>query len=136
MNTLQLQDQGWYRFARRGLRVMAVAFVISLVSVGAYHQKLWPWMMYSMCITLGCWFFIDGGRLLVAHWHDRGRESDGQWPGWPWMVGILDSSRYASLHPGYYVIFQGVYADEAAASSALQRARSVFPSAYQREIVP
>ena len=51
-------------------------------------------------------------------------------------VGIVDSSRYASLHPGYYVIFQGVYADEAAASSALQRARSVFPSAYQREIVP
>jgi hypothetical protein len=51
-------------------------------------------------------------------------------------VGVLDSSRYASLHPGYYVIFQGVYADEAEASSALQRARSVFPSAYQREIVP
>ncbi len=51
-------------------------------------------------------------------------------------VGIVDSSRYASLHPGYYVIFQGVYADEAEASSALQRARSVFPSAYQREIVP
>jgi hypothetical protein len=51
-------------------------------------------------------------------------------------VGVLDSSRYASLHPGYYVVFQGVYADEAAAASALQRARSVFPSAYQREIVP
>jgi hypothetical protein len=51
-------------------------------------------------------------------------------------VGVLDSSRYASLHPGYYVVFQGVYADEAEASSALQRARSVFPSAYQREIVP
>jgi hypothetical protein len=51
-------------------------------------------------------------------------------------VGVLDSSRYASLHPGYYVVFQGVYANEAEASSALQRARSVFPSAYQREIVP
>ena len=51
-------------------------------------------------------------------------------------VGVLDSSRYASLHPGYYVVFQGVYRDEAEASSALQRARSVFPSAYQREIVP
>ena len=51
-------------------------------------------------------------------------------------VGILDSSRYASLHPGYYVVFQGVYGDEAEASSALQRARTVFPSAYQREIVP
>ncbi len=51
-------------------------------------------------------------------------------------VGILDSSRYASLHPGYYVVFQGVYESEAEASSALQRARTVFPSAYQREIVP
>lgn len=51
-------------------------------------------------------------------------------------VGVLDSSRYASLHPGYYVVFQGVYENEAEASSALQRARTVFPSAYQREIVP
>ena len=51
-------------------------------------------------------------------------------------VGVLDSSRYASLHPGYYVVFQGVFESEAEASSALQRARTVFPSAYQREIVP
>jgi len=51
-------------------------------------------------------------------------------------VGVLDSSRYASLHPGYYVVFQGVFDSEAEASSALQRARTVFPTAYQREIVP
>jgi hypothetical protein len=51
-------------------------------------------------------------------------------------VGVLDSSRYASLHPGYYVVFQGVYDSEAEAASALQRARAVFPAAYQREIVP
>jgi hypothetical protein len=51
-------------------------------------------------------------------------------------VGVLDSSRYASLHPGYYVVFQGVFESEAEASSALQRARTVFPTAYQREIVP
>ena len=51
-------------------------------------------------------------------------------------VGVLDSSGFASLHPGYYVVFQGAYANEAEASSALQRARAVFPTAYQREIVP
>lgn len=51
-------------------------------------------------------------------------------------VGVLDSSRYASLHPGYYVVFHGVFDNEAEASSALQRARAVFPTAYQREIVP
>jgi hypothetical protein len=51
-------------------------------------------------------------------------------------VGVLDSSRYASLHPGYFVVFQGVYGSEAEAASALQRARAAFPNAYQREIVP
>jgi hypothetical protein len=51
-------------------------------------------------------------------------------------VGVLDSGRYASLHPGYYVIFTGVFDSEAEASSALQRARAVFPAAYQREIIP
>nr|MBA2299036.1 hypothetical protein [Actinomycetota bacterium] len=51
-------------------------------------------------------------------------------------VGILDSSRFASLHPGYYVIFQGVYESEVDAASSLQRARAVFPAAYQRAIVP
>ena len=51
-------------------------------------------------------------------------------------VGVLDSSRYASLHPGYYVVFTGVFDTEAEAASALQRARAVFPAAYQREIVP
>jgi hypothetical protein len=52
------------------------------------------------------------------------------------QVGVLDSSRYASLHPGYYVVFTGIYDTEAEASSALQRAKAVFPTAYQREIVP
>jgi len=51
-------------------------------------------------------------------------------------VGVLDSSRYASLHPGYYVVFTGVFDTEAEAASSLQRARAVFPAAYQREIVP
>jgi len=51
-------------------------------------------------------------------------------------VGILNSSRFASLHPGYYVIFQGVFDSEAEATSALPRARGVFRPAYVREIVP
>src|SRR6185295_18813327 len=51
-------------------------------------------------------------------------------------VGVLDSGRYASLHPGYYVLFTGVFDSEAEASSAVQRARAAFPAAYQREIIP
>ncbi len=52
-------------------------------------------------------------------------------------VGVLTSDRYASLHPGYYVIFTGIFDSEAEAASALQRARAVCDcTAYQREIVP
>ena len=51
-------------------------------------------------------------------------------------VGVLDSSRFASLHPGYYVVFTGVFDSEVEAASALQRARAVVPGAYPREIVP
>ncbi len=51
-------------------------------------------------------------------------------------VGVINSSRFASLHPGYYVVFTGVYDDQAEATSALPRARSAFPLAYAREIVP
>lgn len=52
------------------------------------------------------------------------------------QVGVLDSSRFASLHPGYFVVFTGIYGTEAEAASALQRARAVFRAAYQRQIVP
>ncbi len=51
-------------------------------------------------------------------------------------VGILNSSRFASLHPGYFVVFAGVFDSQAEATSALPRVRSAFPLAYQREIVP
>lgn len=51
-------------------------------------------------------------------------------------VGVLNSSRFASLHPGYFVVFTGIFDSQAEATSALPRARSAFPLAYQREIVP
>jgi hypothetical protein len=51
-------------------------------------------------------------------------------------VGILDSSEYASLHPGYWVVFTGVYTSEAEATSALQPARAFSRSATVRRVVP
>jgi hypothetical protein len=51
-------------------------------------------------------------------------------------VGILDSSRYASLHPGYWIVFAGIYSSEAEATSALQPARRYARTATVRRIVP
>lgn len=50
-------------------------------------------------------------------------------------VGILDSSRYASLHPGYWVVFAGIYTSEAEATSALEPARRFARTATVRRIV-
>jgi hypothetical protein len=52
------------------------------------------------------------------------------------QVGVLDSSRYASLHPGYWIVFSGVYSSEAEATSALDDARRASRTAVVRRIVP
>jgi hypothetical protein len=49
-------------------------------------------------------------------------------------VGVLDSSRYASLHPGYWVVFTGVYASEPEAASRLREAKGVRRGAHTARI--
>ncbi len=50
-------------------------------------------------------------------------------------VGVLDSSSFSSLHPGYFVVFSGVYATRAQADQArLTAAGKGYPAAYAREI--
>jgi SPOR domain len=52
-------------------------------------------------------------------------------------VGVLDSSGYSSLHPGYYVVFSGIFDSLAQAQDALASAHSSgYPSAYARPITP
>lgn len=50
-------------------------------------------------------------------------------------VGVLDSSRYASLHPGYWMVFTGVYSSEAEATSAIETARAFARTATVRRVV-
>ena len=50
-------------------------------------------------------------------------------------AGVLDSSNYASLQPGYLVVFTGVYGSKADADAAVSTARQAgFGGAYSRQI--
>lgn len=50
-------------------------------------------------------------------------------------VGVLDSGRFSSLHPGYTVVFTGIYSTSAEADAALRSVRAAgFSSAYTRQI--
>jgi hypothetical protein len=51
------------------------------------------------------------------------------------QVGVLDSSRFASLQPGYYVVFTGIYGSKSDADAAVATARQAgFGGAYSRQI--
>jgi hypothetical protein len=50
-------------------------------------------------------------------------------------VGVLNSSRYASLHPGYFVVFTGIFDSMAEAQSTLETAQANgYRAAYARQI--
>jgi hypothetical protein len=50
-------------------------------------------------------------------------------------VGVLDSSDFSSLHPGYAIVFSGIFSSRSDAEAALTSARATgFGSAYVRQI--
>jgi hypothetical protein len=52
-------------------------------------------------------------------------------------VGVIDSGQFSSLHPGYYVIFAGIYDTQAEAQSAIIDAHQKgYRGPYPRKIVP
>ena len=51
------------------------------------------------------------------------------------QVGVLNSKLYSSLHPGYWVVFSGIYASSDRADAAAQAAKEKgFAAAYSRQI--
>jgi hypothetical protein len=51
-------------------------------------------------------------------------------------VGVLDSSRFASLRPGYWMTFSGRYQSEADATGSLRRARAAIKGARVQRVEP
>lgn len=50
-------------------------------------------------------------------------------------VGVLDSSKYSSLHPGYYVVFSGIHSSIGEAQDAVSKAsQSGYENAYARRV--
>jgi hypothetical protein len=49
-------------------------------------------------------------------------------------VGVLESGEFSSLHPGYYVVFSGIYDNQRDAVRAAARVQELYPVAYIRQI--
>jgi len=88
----------------------------------------WPAGVDGWTIVLGSFPQTDGRKAADARARRARRRGLTQ-------VGVLDSSRYASLHPGYWVVFAGVYGSEAEATSALESTKKVSRTAVVRHVV-
>ena len=49
-------------------------------------------------------------------------------------VGVLNSDEFSSLHPGYFVVFSGIYNSQDEARGGLDAAKGAYPQAYVRQI--
>ncbi|HEX2302216.1 MAG TPA: zinc ribbon domain-containing protein [Gaiella sp.] len=68
----------------------------------------------------------DGAVAVARHARTRGLA----------RVGVLDSSRFASLRPGYWMTFAGRYQSEADATGSLRRARTAIKGARVQRVEP
>jgi hypothetical protein len=88
----------------------------------------WPRNQNGWTIVLVSYPKVNG-RKAALQTADKGARSGLH------QVGVLDSSLYASLQPGYYVVFTGVYPARADAETAVATARQAgFGTAYSRQI--
>jgi hypothetical protein len=89
---------------------------------------IWPSGQSGFTVVLESLPASSGRSLAVARARAASRA------GLP-QVGVLDSSRYSSLHPGYYVVFSGIYTSRSQADAArAAAAEKGFRIAYSREI--
>jgi hypothetical protein len=79
-------------FVQRGAKSLAVAAVASVLVAFALGNDQLRMLAYMLGITFGCWFCIDGGRIVASRWVHR-RAPPGtrthDWPGWPAMSVVL-----------------------------------------------
>lgn len=88
----------------------------------------WPAARSGYTVVLESIPASSGRSLALARAHAASRA------GLP-QVGVLDSGRYSSLHPGYFVVFSGIYSSQAQADTAQTAAAAKgFRLAYSREI--
>jgi predicted nucleic acid-binding Zn ribbon protein len=86
--------------------------------------------------TASGWPGGDGWTVIIA---SKGSKSEAdriasEAQGKGLTVGILDSSDYSSLNPGYQVVFTEKFDSKSAAEDSLSDVRSDYPDAYVREV--
>jgi signal transduction histidine kinase len=76
------------RYVSRALRSVGYGVGAGLCIAFIRQQPIATTLLYSMCISVACWFFIESGRYLIATRIGPGDRRPG-WPGWGWMTVVV-----------------------------------------------
>jgi hypothetical protein len=95
--------------------------------VATTHLEQWPARTSAWTNILVSVPKVDGRDAAVARAEQARRRGLRR-------VGVLDSSRFASLHPGYWMVFAGVYSSQPEAASRLREARAVQRGARTQRV--
>ena len=98
-------------FGLRGLQTLGIALFVAIFLAMLSEQSFEKSLVYAVCISLGCWLFIDGGRMLAARWVHRAApggsaQAQAEWPGWGWMSLVLPLGTLAGYSVGLYIAQQ------------------------------
>jgi len=109
------------RSGKKAKHTAAPAAPASGLTAWPAHRNGWTIVLFSYPATTG----------TTAAYATAARAAHSGLP----EVGVVSSARFASLHPGYYVVFSGVYSSAGEADAALRSVRAAgFSSAYTRQI--
>ncbi len=89
--------------------------------------------------TAGAWPEGEDAWTVVLFSSTRRAEADAKAKGYADQgksVGVLKSDDYASLRPGYFVVFSGQYETQKEAQSAAEGFGADAPGAYARKVTP
>jgi hypothetical protein len=90
MSTRTLPVWAFHSMAKRAaINQLACVLIAVMLWLFRVDDSYWVGLVFSLLIGNACWLFIDGGRALVARWLHRRHGSNIDWPGWPWMAGIV-----------------------------------------------
>jgi hypothetical protein len=97
-------------------------------AASAVGQQIWPAGETGWTVILGSFPTATGKSEADATVAQAVKD------GLP-QVGVLDSSRSASLQPGYFVVFSGIYSSQGDANAAEPEARQAgFETSYTRQV--
>jgi len=113
------------RFALRGLVIVGIGVGVALLlTLDAPPLQRQLTLLYTVCITLGCWFCVDGGiTLWQRHAARRPGADHAGWPRWPVLALLLPLGTALGYSAGHAVANALAGRDDPALLAALLAGR-------------